>query len=45
MPKKFVYKGKNVEELQNMNFEDLILLFTSRERRHLKRGIHDRNKR
>ena len=39
MAKKFTYRGKTLEELENMTLEDFSKLLTSRERRALKRGF------
>lgn len=37
--KKTTYRGKSIEELQEMTLEDFSKLLTSRERRALKRGL------
>ena len=39
MAKKFLFRGKNPEELKNMNIAEFSLLLNSRERRSLKRGL------
>lgn len=39
MVRDFSYRGKTLEELQNMNMEEFIKLLPSRERRHIKRGF------
>src|SRR3989338_5208914 len=39
MAKKFLYRGKTQEELENMTLEEFSKLLTSRERRVLKRGF------
>ena len=44
MAKKFSYRGKTLEELQDMNLEDFSKLLTSRERRSLKRGLTKQEK-
>ena len=41
MVKIFNYRGKTVEELQNIPSDQLLNLFTARQRRSLKRGIND----
>lgn len=41
MVKKFAYRGVAQSELENMSFEKLFQLFTSRQRRSLNRGITD----
>ena len=43
--KQFRYKGKTLEELQNMSQEDLLELYPSRIRRTLKRGLNPKQKR
>lgn len=37
--KEFTYRGKTIEELQSMSFNELIELLPSRQRRSLKRGL------
>ena len=37
--KKFMYKGKTIEELQKMSIQDLIKLLPARQRRSLKRNL------
>ena len=44
MVKKFNYKGKSDEELQNISNEELFGLLNTRQRRSLKRGISDNKK-
>ncbi|MBI4167392.1 MAG: 30S ribosomal protein S19 [Candidatus Aenigmarchaeota archaeon] len=39
MAKKFLFRGKSLEELQNMSLEDFSKLLKSRARRALKRGL------
>lgn len=39
MAKKFSYRGKSIEELQEMSLEEFSKLLTARERRALKRGL------
>ena len=39
--KKFNYRGKELEELQKIPNDQLLNLFTARQRRSLKRGIND----
>lgn len=41
MVKQFEYRGVSLEELQGMSLEKLFLLFSSRQRRSLTRGITD----
>jgi small subunit ribosomal protein S19 len=41
MVKQFEYRGVPLEELQSMSLEKLFLLFSSRQRRSLTRGITD----
>jgi small subunit ribosomal protein S19 len=41
MVKQFEYRGVQLEELQGMSLEKLFLLFSSRQRRSLTRGITD----
>ncbi|MBI2138514.1 30S ribosomal protein S19 [Candidatus Woesearchaeota archaeon] len=43
--KEAVYKGKILEELNKMSLQDLMKLFPSRQRRSLKRGFTDQEKR
>lgn len=42
--KEFTYRGKTMEELKKLNQKELAVLFTSRARRRLKRGLADREK-
>ena len=44
MVKKFNYKGKSDEELQNKSNEELFGLLNTRQRRSLKRGLSDNKK-
>lgn len=44
MAKKFLYRGKTQEELENMTLEDFSKLLTSRERRVMKRGFTKQEK-
>lgn len=39
MAKKFLYRGKTIEEIDEMTLEDFSKLLTARERRALKRGM------
>ncbi|MCD6381959.1 MAG: 30S ribosomal protein S19 [Candidatus Aenigmarchaeota archaeon] len=41
---KFMYRGKTLEELQNMNINEFMELVPARERRSLKRGLTERQK-
>ena len=41
---KFTYKGKSMEEVNNLSLEDFSKLLTSRARRSLKRGLTDTQK-
>ena len=43
--KKFSYRGKTLEELQDMSLEDFSKLLNARERRALKRGLTKQEKR
>ena len=45
MVKEFNYYGKKIEELQKMDTKDFIKLLPSRQRRSLKRGFNDSQKR
>ncbi len=45
MVKKFTYRGKSLEELKKMSLEELSLLFDSRARRKIKRGLTEAEKR
>ena len=42
--RQYTYQGKTLEELQKMNFNDFINLLPSRQRRSLKRGFTDAQK-
>ncbi len=42
--KEFRYRGYTLEELQKMSLAELAKLFTARQRRHLKRGLTDAEK-
>ena len=44
MAKKFSYRGKTLEELQEMSLEDFSKLVAARERRALKRGLTKQEK-
>src|SRR5438309_10624171 len=44
MPKEFHYRGRSLEELKKMTIEEFSTLLTSRERRALKRGIGETQK-
>jgi len=44
MPKVFSYRGKSLEELKKMSIEDFGRIITSRERRRLKRGLTEPQK-
>ena len=44
MVKVFNFKGKSVEELQNISNDELFTLLNSRQRRSLKRGLSDNKK-
>lgn len=43
--KEFTYRGKTLEELQKLSMEELAKLLTARQRRSLKRGFNDAEKR
>lgn len=45
MAKEFFFRGHNLEELKKMSVEDFARLLTSRERRTLKRGLSEEQKR
>ncbi|MCX6710389.1 MAG: 30S ribosomal protein S19, partial [Candidatus Woesearchaeota archaeon] len=42
--KEFIFKGKKLEELQSMSIESLMKLLPSRERRKIKRGFTEQEK-
>jgi small subunit ribosomal protein S19 len=42
--KEFTYRGKNIEELKSLSFNELSALLPSRQRRILKRGLTDQQK-
>lgn len=42
--KEFTYKGKTVEELKRMSLTELTQIFPSRQRRSLKRGLTEKEK-
>lgn len=42
--KKFMYKGKTLEELQNMSLDDFSKLLPARQKRSLKRGLTEQQK-
>lgn len=44
MPKVFSFRGKSLEELKNMSIEEFGRLLTSRERRRLKRGFTEQQR-
>jgi len=44
MPKEFHYRGRSLEELKKMTLEEFSVLLTSRERRALKKGIGETQK-
>ena len=44
MAKEFVFRGKNWEEIKSMNIDDFIKLLPSRERRTLKGGFSEQQK-
>ncbi|MBU0962710.1 MAG: 30S ribosomal protein S19 [Nanoarchaeota archaeon] len=41
MPKEFIYKGKKLEDMQNMSLIELSKILTARQRRSLKRGLNE----
>ena len=44
MAKEFFFRGHTLEEMKKMSFEDFARLLTSRERRTLKRGLSEQEK-
>lgn len=44
MPKIFTYRGRSLEELKQMSIEEFARLLTARERRRLKRGLTEQQK-
>ena len=44
MPKEFKYRGLSVEDLKKMSIDEFTKIVTSRERRSLKRGFTDQQK-
>jgi len=44
MPKIFSFRGHSLEELKNMTIEEFSRVLTSRERRTLKRGMTDQQR-
>ena len=44
MPKEFLYKGRNEDELKALSMDEFIRLLPSRMRRSLRRGISDRQR-
>ena len=44
MPKEFLYKGRNAEELRSMSMDEFINLLPSRMRRSLRRGISNKQR-
>lgn len=44
MPKEFKFRGKNIEELKKLSIDEFAKLLTSRERRTIKRGFGEQEK-
>jgi small subunit ribosomal protein S19 len=44
MPKVFMFRGKTLDELKQMSIEEFSRLLTSKERRSLRRGFHESQK-
>jgi small subunit ribosomal protein S19 len=44
MPRIFTFRGKTIEELKQMSIEEFSRLLTSKERRSLKRGLQENQK-
>ena len=44
MPKEFSYRGKSIEELKKMTIDEFAKILTARERRKIKRGFTDQEK-
>lgn len=44
MVQELTYKGKRIEEIQNMDLKEFIRLLPARQRRSMQRGLLDRNK-
>jgi small subunit ribosomal protein S19 len=44
MPKVFSYRGRSLEELKKMSIEEFVRLLSARERRRLKRGLTDQQR-
>ncbi|MBS3155417.1 30S ribosomal protein S19 [Candidatus Woesearchaeota archaeon] len=44
MPKEFMYKGKSLDELKQLSLVDLAKILPSKQRRSLKRGLTDQQK-
>lgn len=44
MPKEFSFRGKNLEELKKLTIDEFAKLITARERRTIKRGFTDQEK-
>ena len=44
MAKEFLYRGKKLEELQELSLNELAELFPARQRRKIKRGLSDDEK-
>lgn len=44
MPKQFTFKGKDIEELKKMSFEEFTKLLSARQRRTIKREFTDQQK-
>ncbi len=45
MAKEFTYKGKNLDEIKKLSFDEFMKIIPSRARRTLKRGFTDQQKR
>ena len=41
MVKQFTFRGKSLEELQDLNLEDFANLLPSKEKRHILRGLSE----
>ncbi|HLC59455.1 MAG TPA: ribosomal protein S19 family protein [archaeon] len=44
MPKEYKLRGKSVEEVKGMSIDEFSMLLPSRQRRHLKRGLTEQEK-
>ena len=42
--KEFTYRGKTMDELKKLSYEEFALLLPSRQRRHMKRGLTEQQK-